>query len=156
MYGLAIVIVFALLSCSACAAFDPSPHLVEAVVNTFFNATNSRDCKLLASIFAENCHIEDPRGTPAITSREELYNRCIQPTPFLTSRLSPHSNQFHVSSNGAAVAWTFFAAFENKCTASFSGIDVFTVAPENQRLVIKEMFGYFDLNEATLALSKCM
>ncbi|KAL0245983.1 hypothetical protein GEMRC1_007199 [Eukaryota sp. GEM-RC1] len=143
-----IAALFCFLTVAQC-----SKEQIENVVTMFFNTTNTHDCKRFSLLFEENVWIEDPKGAEPVKTRKQLYDLCMQDTPFVAKKLSPALHQLHVSSNGAACPWTFYAAFANGCVVEFSGIDVFEFS---NRILISKMIGYFDKQDVADQFAICM
>jgi len=151
--------VIALLAAFSLAATEATVELPVAV-KSFFSTQNAKDCEGWVDLFDENFEVQDPVGSPPVTTKAALLAGCEGNNQlFNTVSLQPTKGEGYAvpGTGGAAVQWrcTSVASVNGShCPLDFSGVDVFTTSHNGTK--ITSMHGYFDPSLPTQALAPCL
>ena len=106
---------------------DPSglpPAEVERLVRDYFAATQSGDATVWAATFADDAVVEDPVGTPPLTTPEAIR---AQGEGFVAAfeSIGLYESFVHVNGNEAVAMWQGRGTTADGAEVTFDGIDLF-------------------------------
>ncbi len=112
---------------------------VEGWVRTYFEATRSMDAARWAGCFAEGATLEDPVGSPMLTTPEAVRERGVS---FLAAfeEVGLHEEFIHVNGLEAVARFTGRGVAGGQET-SFEGIDLFRFDEDGKIVLLR---GFFD------------
>merc|ERR1712086_619636 len=131
---------------------------VPSAVTDFFAAQNEKNCTKWVSLFADKFEVQDPMGSPAITSKADLMKGCLGTNQlFQVVSLVPYTSEIYPVAAGAAVRWkssNVATVNGTTCKLDFTGVDVFTTSNDGKS--ITSMHGYFDTSLPAKQLKPCL
>ena len=118
-----------------------APEQVQRAVDTYFAGLCSLDVTRYLAAVAVDAVVQDPVGTPTLTThdaRREVYNRIVS----LLTHLSVDPDHTYINGNQAAVKWTGHATSKGGKAILFDGIDVLTI---NDAGTVQTVMAYWDV-----------
>jgi len=123
------------------SAETPSTEVLRATLESYFAAIAARDPKRIASVFAEDCEIEDPVGNPIRHGRDGVVGLFASGVAALASHVKITVLAALPSGNSIATHWTMVARGKAGREIEAEGIDVLQVDSQGQ---IVRAEGYWD------------
>ena len=119
----------------------PSAALLRKTLETYFSAIAARDPERIASVFAIDCEIEDPVGSPVRHGRDGVAQLFTSGVAALASRVEITILAALPSGSCIAAHWTMIAHGKAGREVKAEGIDVLRVDSQGQ---IVSAEGYWD------------
>lgn len=118
-----------------------TPEHVQGAVDAYFASLGSMDVTEYLAAVATDAVVQDPVGTPVLTThdaRREFYNGITS----LLTHLSVDPDHTYINGNQAAVKWTGHATSNGGKAIEFDGIDVLTI---NDAGTVQTVMAYWDV-----------
>ena len=119
----------------------PSAAVLRKTLEAYFSAIAARDPGRIASVFAIDCEIEDPVGSPVRHGRDGVAQLFASGVAALASKVEIAILAALPSGNCIAAHWTMIAHGKAGREVKAEGIDVLRVDP--QALIVRAE-GYWD------------
>eukprot|EP00928_Gymnodinium_smaydae_P044888 TRINITY_DN29963_c0_g1_i1.p1 TRINITY_DN29963_c0_g1~~TRINITY_DN29963_c0_g1_i1.p1 ORF type:complete len:220 (+),score=26.34 TRINITY_DN29963_c0_g1_i1:166-825(+) len=133
---------------------------VPPVIESFFRVQNEGACDEFAALFEDRFSVEDPAGSPPVSTKSALRAGCEgSGAVFLSVSLKPTAQYVREVDGKVFVPWHCTSVARNPnggppCQMNFFGEDVFTLSDDETRITSEK--GHFDASIPAEQMKRCM